>query len=384
MEKIRIFRFCRSWGWFREIRLLFLVTLLYPIAFCQPLHFGNSGDFDSREFYETQVLSCLLKGAYCNPNRADHPSEKNGGLKPALSYTVSSYTFLQNFPIVAITPVVSGLVTSCSSNPSLPSGVSIDNTTCVISGTPTGTQSATTHIITAANDHGSGQTAISITVTVPLQPLVQYDFTNGSLVNSGSVVISLGSPEASPVLTVGKDGDANGGYLYNANNQYFSAADTGLPMGASQRTICAWVNPSVLPANGFHHMVIRYGNTTGANASVLAISTQASAPKISFIGSAYDAHADYTMPTNTWSHLCSTFNGGTTASLYVNGVFIASPTFVGTGPLNTISSSLAIGTWTGSGGTAYYWRGVLDDVRIYGVALSDAQIGRIYSIGATY
>ncbi|TGN14144.1 LamG domain-containing protein [Leptospira ilyithenensis] len=260
----------------------------------------------------------------------------------------------------------------------------MDNTTCAISGTPTGTQGATTHIITAANDHGSGQAAVSITVTVPLQPLLQLDFTNGSLVNSGSVVISLGSPEASPVLTVGKDGDANGGYLYNANNQYFSASDTGLPMGASPRTMCAWINPSALPANGFYHMVLRYGNTTGANASVLAISTQASAPKISFIGSAYDAHADYTMPINTWLHLCSTFSGGTTVSFYVNGVFIASPTFVGTGPLNTISSSLVIGTWTGSGGTAYYWRGVLDDVRIYGVALSDTQIGRIYSIGATY
>ncbi|BDA77768.1 hypothetical protein LPTSP3_g06980 [Leptospira kobayashii] len=187
-------------------------------------------------------------------------------------------------------------------------------------------------------------------------------------------------------MTLGKDGDTSGAYLYTTNNQYFVTAgngDSSLPMGANPRTFCAWINPSSLPANGFHHMVFRYGNTTTANASVLAIST-ATGSKVSFLGFGYDALADYTVPINTWSHLCATFNGGSTASLYVNGIFIASSSFSGTGPLNTTSGSFAIGTWTGSGGTAYYWRGALDDVRIYDVELSATQIGQIHSTGIAY
>jgi hypothetical protein len=356
-------------------RSVFLI-IFFSAILCQPSQFNNAGDFDSHEFTETQILTCLLKGASCFRGG-------DNGSALTLSYTGSPFTFTQNRPIATITPTGTEVISSCQATPALPTGLAIDATNCAISGTPTATQVAMNHVITATNAERSGQVTISIAVPVLIPALVQYDFTNGSLVNSGSMVISLSSPEWAPVVTLGKDGDTNGAYLYTTNNQYFTTGDAGLPMGANPRTMCAWINPSSLPANGFHHMAIRYGNTSAANVSVLAISTSAG-NKISFIGSSYDALADYTVPINTWSHLCATYNGGTTASLYVNGIFIASPSFVGSGPLNTISSSLAIGTWTGSGGTAYYWRGSLDDVSIYGIALSADQISRIFKTGVTY
>ena len=50
----------------------------------------------------------------------------------ALAYTGSPYTYTQNAAIVANTPTVTGTVTSCSSAPGLPTGLSIHNTTCEI------------------------------------------------------------------------------------------------------------------------------------------------------------------------------------------------------------------------------------------------------------
>ncbi|TGM61545.1 LamG domain-containing protein [Leptospira vanthielii] len=154
-------------------------------------------------------------------------------------------------------------------------------------------------------------------------------------------------------------------------------------MGANPRTMCAWIKPSQLPANGSHQLVFRYGSTTTANASVLALST-ATGNKVSFLGFGYDALADYTVPLNTWTHLCASYNGGNTASLYVNGNLIGSPTFSGSGPLNTISGAFVIGTWTGSGGLPYYWWGDSDAMRIYDIALSAKQIGQIYQTGIAY
>ena len=59
-------------------------------------------------------------------------------------------------------------MTSCTSSPTLPVGLSINNTTCVISGTPTTLQSSTTYTITATN--GSGSDTASIAISVVLDP----------------------------------------------------------------------------------------------------------------------------------------------------------------------------------------------------------------------
>ncbi|MCB1179804.1 MAG: DUF1554 domain-containing protein, partial [Leptospiraceae bacterium] len=82
-----------------------------------------------------------------------------------LTYSGSPYTYVQNSAITTNTPTFTGTITACSSSPSLPTGLSIDATTCAISGTPTATQSATSHTITASNSVGSTTASINITVS---------------------------------------------------------------------------------------------------------------------------------------------------------------------------------------------------------------------------
>jgi hypothetical protein len=60
-----------------------------------------------------------------------------------------------------------GAITSCTAAPTLPAGLSINSTTCTISGTPTEVKASTLYTITATN--ATGQTA---TATVNLTTLL--------------------------------------------------------------------------------------------------------------------------------------------------------------------------------------------------------------------
>src|SRR5262249_55518295 len=71
---------------------------------------------------------------------------------------------------------------------------------------------------------------------------------------------------------------------------------------------------------------------------------------------------------NTWSHLALTYDGAT-VRLYVNGTQVASQ--AQTGSLVTSTNALQIG---GDSIYGQYFQGAIDEVRIYNVALTAAQI----------
>src|SRR5262249_29619126 len=74
------------------------------------------------------------------------------------------------------------------------------------------------------------------------------------------------------------------------------------------------------------------------------------------------------LPLNTWTHIAQTFSGGT-VTLYVNGVQVA--TTAVTGNIQDTTNPLEIGSDHIYG---QYFQGSIDDVRIYNVALTPAQI----------
>ena len=71
---------------------------------------------------------------------------------------------------------------------------------------------------------------------------------------------------------------------------------------------------------------------------------------------------------NTWSHLAATYDG-TTIRLYVNGV--EAGTAAGAGALPESANPLRIG---GNAVWGEYFKGRIDEVRIYNRALSAAEI----------
>jgi subtilisin family serine protease len=81
-----------------------------------------------------------------------------------------------------------------------------------------------------------------------------------------------------------------------------------------------------------------------------------------------DATGPAAVPLNTWTHLATTYDGAT-LRLFVNGVQVSSQAL--SGGITTTTGALRIG---GNAVWSEYYRGLIDDVRIYNRALTGAEI----------
>ena len=80
---------------------------------------------------------------------------------------------------------------------------------------------------------------------------------------------------------------------------------------------------------------------------------------------------------NTWYHVAGVYNATTrTLDIYVNGV-LDNGVLVGTVPAAQVVSNINVNIGRRTGG--FYFRGVIDDVRIYNRALTPAEIGAVMS-----
>lgn len=87
-------------------------------------------------------------------------------------YTGTSFIFQQNVVAPNLTPTISFTHTSCSVAPSLPTGLSLNTSTCVISGTPTNPQAGATYTVTATN----GSESDTQNLTIQVEPTVYKVF----------------------------------------------------------------------------------------------------------------------------------------------------------------------------------------------------------------
>lgn len=87
------------------------------------------------------------------------------GVAPTISYS-GTYTYQAGQALSSpITPTLGGgTPTSCLSSPALPTGLVLNSTTCVISGTPTATAAQQLFTITASNSAGSANATVNVGV----------------------------------------------------------------------------------------------------------------------------------------------------------------------------------------------------------------------------
>jgi len=82
---------------------------------------------------------------------------------------------------------------------------------------------------------------------------------------------------------------------------------------------------------------------------------------------------------NTWYHLVATRENNGILKVYLNGVLDGIDESVGVGAINYGSP---VNTYVGSGaGLGAYWKGLIDNIRIYDQAMSEAQIKQLYVEG---
>src|SRR5262245_31986730 len=206
--------------------------------------------------------------------------------------------------------------------------------------------------------------ATTPTPTAPSGLVAAYGFDAGSgtTVTDASGNGHTGTITNATWAATGKYGKA---LQFNGSNALVTISNAASLQISSGMTLEAWVNPSAVDASW--RDVIYKGND---NYYLEATSANASKPDAGMIagGTYADAVGTAKLTANTWAYLTETYDG-TTLRLYVNGALVASTPH--TGAIATSTNPLQIG------GDSIYgqnFAGLIDEVRVYNVALTAAQI----------
>ena len=173
--------------------------------------------------------------------------------------------------------------------------------------------------------------------------------------------------------------------VVNGTNQYASALDNATLDLTTGITMAAWIRPEQFATQD----IIKKAINGGTNGYELSLSAPSSSwPQKVFFrlnqqtnGDTYRINSTtlYPIDGSTWMHVAATYDGAT-MRLYINGTLegsLAMPP-----PIATNANPLGIGAQSDG---ARPFKGRLDDVRLYGRALSDAEIVDImgHSIAAS-
>lgn len=147
-----------------------------------------------------------------NPNQpqTQYPNPPQTQDVPQIQYMPAVVSHPVDVALVMTPENTGGSISNCVISPALPSGLSINSTSCVISGVPTMAQAMTNYTVTASNDSGSSQASISLTITDPdVQPPFGY---------SGPISLSNGSTTLSNLHVVSNNPSVNQGQGISAQN----------------------------------------------------------------------------------------------------------------------------------------------------------------------
>jgi hypothetical protein len=156
---------------------------------------------------------------------------------------------------------------------------------------------------------------------------------------------------------------------FNGTSNWVTVADSAALHLTTAMTLEAWVYPTATSTD-WTAAVIKERGTTGL-AYALYVTDGAAKPPAGYIdksGTDYNATGTSVLPLNSWSYLAATYNGSA-VRLYLNGTQVASRSVSGT--MASSTSPLRIG---GDSVWGEYFKGLIDEVRVYNTAQTAAQI----------
>jgi hypothetical protein len=226
------------------------------------------------------------------------------------------------------------------------------------------------NVLTVTARDAANNTAIdtlSVTYTSTSQgPVAAYGFEEGTGV---TVLDSSGNSNTGSILggavwtTQGRFGRAIS--FNGTDGRVFINASNSLNL-AGAMTLEAWVYPTATQS-GWRTILRKEADAYFLNASHSRGSLRPAGGG-TLAGTKFFVGAPSNMPANTWSHIALTYDG-TTIRLYRNGVEVASA--ARNGAIQATLSPLWIG---GNSPYGDYFRGVIDEVRIYARALTAAEV----------
>jgi hypothetical protein len=228
---------------------------------------------------------------------------------------------------------------------------------------------------------------LTCTAVPPPAPISQWKFEKQANPNSildsagnnpGTVVtgISISSPPnaTAPTFVADRNGVANGALrldgVTSANWVFVpNSSSLNAPWTNNAITMTIWVKMKTFPASGGADFLNRGGNTDPTPFSLELFNGN---PYLSL--KLYSAEATATIPTSTWTFLAGVYDG-TNLVLYVNGDVASSFPNVGIQMMSG-GEPLSIGAVRNTTGlyTTGFIDGDIDEVRLYGAALTATQI----------
>ena len=214
----------------------------------------------------------------------------------------------------------------------------------------------------AANNLGQYSNVVTVTTPAAIPELIlafSFDEPSGSTVTDSSGKGNTGTI-SNATRTLGKYGNA---LSFNGTNALVNVVDSTSLHLTNAMTLEAWVNPTT--ASPVWRDVIYKGDDSYY---LEGTSMNGGSPAGGTVGSANPVYGTSPLPINTWSHLALTYDG-TALRLYVNGTLAGSLSY--TGGLTTSANPLQIG---GDSIYGQFFSGLIDEVRVYNIALTPAQI----------
>ena len=212
----------------------------------------------------------------------------------------------------------------------------------------------------------SNEVSITVVPPDPAPPglVASYGFNEGS---GGSVADGSGNGNTGTISGATRTSGKNGGALsFDGTNDLVTVPDAAALDLTTGMTLEAWVNPSLL-SNSWRTVLLK--ERPGGMVYALYAAGAGGRPGGYFVsGDEFSALSPNVLPLNAWTHLATTYDGSV-LRLYVNGTQVASEAHAGSMAPST--GALKIG---GNNVWPEWFRGLIDDVRVYDRALTAAQI----------
>jgi chitodextrinase len=226
------------------------------------------------------------------------------------------------------------------------------------------------HTLTAVATDASGNTTTSsgvlVTVanTFPSGLVAAYSFDEGTGTTAADVT-GHGNTGTTANTTWAANGKFGEALSFNGTNSWVTVPDSN-SLDLTRMTLEAWVDPTAL---GTAWRTVLFKEQTGDVTYSLYANRNTQVPDAQVdIGGERNVTGTAQIPLNTWTHLAATYDGST-LKVYVNGAQAGS--FAIAGNIAVSSGALRIG---GNGVYGEYFSGLIDEVRVYSRALSQAEI----------
>ena len=178
-----------------------------------------------------------------------------------LTYSTNPATYTKGTAIANNTPTNSGgVILSYSVSPGLPTGLTLNSASGIVSGTPSGITAATNYTVTATNTGGTTTVALTLTINDVIPSSLTYSanpatYTKGTSIpnntpsNAGGVVLSY---SVSPTLPTGLTLNATSGIVSGTPSVISAAANytvTATNSGGATTTALTITINDVIPSS---------------------------------------------------------------------------------------------------------------------------------------